>query len=243
MSTCSDSENSPPGPFARLLAGTPARVAELDPDLVAAGAGLFPEEAEQIQRAVESRQKQFTAGRLLARRAWAELGVAPSPLLNDERRVPVWPAGLVGSITHTRGWCAAAVARAADLAALGVDVEAATPLEHGLWERVCRPEERTFLDAQPAPQRGLLAKVVFSAKESIYKALYPRIRVFLDFQGMSVQLAAMAQGQWAWHAELQVPWGGLRAGERFGPGLLSFDAHFVRTAIVLSHHDLQLPDV
>jgi 4'-phosphopantetheinyl transferase EntD len=232
--------SSLPGPFARLLAGSPVRVAELDPDLIEARAGLFPQEAEQVERAVESRQKQYTAGRILARRAWGEIGVGPLPLLNDERRVPIWPEGLVGSITHTRGWCAAAVARAADVTGLGVDVEAASPLEHGLWERVCRPEERAFLDAQPAAERGLLAKVVFSAKESIYKALYPRIRTFLDFQGMSVQLAAQAPGHWAWHAELQVPWGELRAGERFAPGLVSFDADFIRTAIVLAHDALNL---
>lgn len=236
------SESTAPGPFASLLADSPVRVAERNPDLIEAGAGLFPAEAEQIQRAVESRQKQYTAGRILARHAWGELGVDPQPLLNDERRVPIWPAGLVGSITHTRGWCAAAVARATDVAGIGIDVEAASVLEHGLWERICRPEERAFLDAQPAAERGLLAKVVFSAKESIYKALYPRTRVFLDFQGMSVQLVAMAPGHWAWHAELQVPWGELRAGQRFAPGRLSFDANFICTAIVLSHDELGLRD-
>jgi 4'-phosphopantetheinyl transferase EntD len=228
-------EPTPPGPFARLLASEPVYVAELDPRSLSAGAPLFAEEASAVAKAVESRRQQYTAGRVLSRQAWAELGVPPLPLLNDEQRVPRWPAGIVGCITHTQGWCAAVVARAEQVAALGVDVESATPLDVELWERICRPEERALLAAHAQPAAGLLAKAYFSAKESIYKALYPQIRVFLDFQAMHIALEpGAAAGTSRWQATLQVPWGPFAAGQSFSPGWLSIDAEWIGTGVVLA---------
>jgi 4'-phosphopantetheinyl transferase EntD len=225
---------SAPGPLARLLTDPRIKIAELDPRQLPLDAGLFPEETRVIASSVQSRREQFSAGRWLARRAWQELGQPAVALLNDEQRVPIWPAGIVGTITHTQIWCAVAVARSSDVAGLGADVEAATALEVGLWERVCRPEERAFLEQQPAPLAGLLAKATFSAKESIYKALYPTIRSFLDFQAMRIELQPLdTAGNWTWWAELQVPWGQLAPGRRMGPGKLSIDNDLIVTAIVL----------
>ena len=227
------------GPLAQLLREdsselAPLRIAEMDPRQAPPSSALFPEEAESVERAVESRRQQFTAGRLLARHAWQTLGVAPVALLNDEQRVPRWPAGLLGSITHTHGWCAAVVARDAHFAALGSDVEAATPLDPGLWERICRPEERRLLEKLGEPRAGLLAKALFSAKESIYKALYPRVRVFLDFQAMHIELESdAARGRSCWQAQLQVPWGPFLPGQRFGPGRLGIDDEWIVTGIAL----------
>jgi len=213
----------------------PALVAE------APSAALFPEEAQSIARAVSSRRQQFTAGRLLARQAWQTLGVAPRALLSDEQRVPCWPAGLVGSITHTHGWCAAAVARIEQIDALGADVEAATPLDRGLWERICRPEELRWLATQPAPRAGLLAKAFFSAKESIYKALFPSVRTFLDFQAMHIEFAAGAHaGESEWHAELQVAWGRFERGQRFAAGRLGIDSEWIVTGIALARGALSV---
>lgn len=232
---------SPPAtaPIQGLFADPRLAIRETDPRAVEPGLGLFPEEAQSIAHAVDSRRRQFTAGRLLARRAWQELGVAPSPLLNDEQRVPVWPAGIVGSITHTHGWCGAVVARAAELGSVGADVEAASALAPELWQRVCRPEERDFLGRHEAQLAGLLAKAIFSAKESIYKALYPTVRVFLDFQSMHIELLPAAPGSWLWQAELQVPWGAYGAGERFGPGRLGIDTEWIVSGIALGSERLK----
>ena len=220
------------GPLARLLDTEQIAVAEIDPQLVTPGAGLFPEEAASVANAVETRRKQFTAGRVLARVAWQRLGAPAQPLLNDEQRVPRWPAGVVGTITHTHGWCAAAVAKDTEFAALGADVEAATPLERGLWDRICRPAERRWLESSPE-RAGVLGKALFSAKESIYKALYPSVRVFLDFQSMQIELAPIAEGRYRWHAELQIDWGQFRRGQRFGPGVLGIDESWILTGIAL----------
>jgi 4'-phosphopantetheinyl transferase EntD len=221
------------GPLARVLDDPRVVVAEMDPRDVVPEADLYGEEVAAIEHAVLSRRQQYTAGRQLARRAWQALGLAPQPLLNDAQRVPRWPAGLVGTITHTQGWCGAAVALAGTVSWLGADVEAATPLELGLWERVCRPEEHAFLHAQPAALQGLLAKAIFSAKESIYKALYPGVRVFLDFQGMSIALTAIDAVEWRWHATLQLPWGAHAAGQRFGEGRLRIEPELIVSAVVL----------
>jgi enterobactin synthetase component D / holo-[acyl-carrier protein] synthase len=229
------------GPLARLLDDPRIVVAELDPRQVAPEVGLFPEEAAPLSRAVLSRRQQFTAGRLLARQAWSKLGQAPVPLLNDAQRVPLWPQGLVGTITHTVGWCAVAVARQSEVEGLGADVEPATPLQTELWERVCRPEERRLLEALDPDQGGLLAKGIFSAKESIYKALYPRVRVFLDFQGMSIELEATGAGggradagaTWLWRPTLQTSWGPFQPGHRFPTGRLWLDSELIVSAVVL----------
>ena len=220
------------GPVARLIDDRRVIVAEMDPRQAPPGVGLYAEEAASVDKAVLSRRQQFTAGRTLARTAWQGLGQAPAPLLNDAQRVPIWPRGIIGTITHTQTWCAAAVARAGEITVLGADVELASPLETNLWDRICRPEERAFLQAQPEPLRGLLAKAVFSAKESIYKALYPSVRVFLDFQGMHIALVpGPSEGLWTWQATLQTSWGSYAVGQRFAPGRLSIGQELIASAV------------
>jgi 4'-phosphopantetheinyl transferase EntD len=232
--SASPTDAADPGPVARVLDDPRVVVAETDPRQVPPGVGLFVEEAALVEKAVLTRRQQFTAGRQLARQAWQRLGQAPVALVNDAQRVPIWPHGIVGTITHTHVWCAAAVAREADVMGVGADVELATPLELALWERICRPEERAFLRTLPEPLPGVLAKAVFSAKESIYKALYPSVRVFLDFQSMHIALEpGPSDGSWAWRATLQSAWGSLSPGQRFAPGKLVIDRELIASAVVL----------
>lgn len=171
--------------LASRLLGPPIRTAEMDPR--AADGTLFPGEEAAVARAVEKRRREFIAGRSCARRAMGALGEAPAPIFQGEDRAPVWPEGLVGSITHTDTWCAAAVARAADgFQALGLDIEFAEPIPSELLRTICLPEEQDFLDSRPAGERGLLSKVIFSAKECAYKCQYTLSRAFLDFHAMRV---------------------------------------------------------
>ena len=167
------------------LFGPLIRTAEMDPGH--ADEQLLPGEQAAIANAVEKRRREFIAGRSCARRAMAALGEPPMPILQGEDRAPIWPPGLVGSITHTDSRCAAAVARIADgFQSLGLDIEPATPMATDLLHITCVPEERAYLDAQGATQRGLLGKVMFSAKESAYKCQYAVSREFLDFQAMRI---------------------------------------------------------
>ena len=220
-----------PGPLARVLRDARVVVREADPRQVSPEAVLLPEERAVVQNAVLSRRQQFAAGRSLARQAWQQLGQPPGALPSDAQRVPIWPPGIVGCITHTHVWCGAAVARSSEVQALGMDVEVAAPLELNLWDRVCRPEEREFLRRLAPAAAGLVAKGIFSAKESIYKALYPSVRVFLDFQGMHIELEPVDSERWTWRATTTVAWGPWAAGHTFVPGALWIGSNVITSAV------------
>jgi 4'-phosphopantetheinyl transferase EntD len=133
-------------------------------------APLPPEEELLVVRAVEKRRREFTAGRTCARRALARLGWMDFPILAGPRREPLWPPGVVGAITHCRGYCAAAVARVTDVRSLGIDAEVRAPLPTGVADIVCTEPERRWVDALSDDHWGTL---LFSAKESVYKTWYP----------------------------------------------------------------------
>lgn len=141
-------------------------------------APLFPEEEALVSRAVEKRRREFTAGRSCARRALARLGWADFPVVAGPRREPVWPAGVSGSITHCNGYCAAAVALQADMRGIGIDAEVRAPLPAGVTEMVCTEGERRWAAGLPGDHWTTL---VFSAKESVYKAWYPVAGRWLDY--------------------------------------------------------------
>lgn len=171
--------------FDRLLEAS-VTTEEIDPQSIEGG--LVAPEEQTVARAVDKRVNQFTAGRVCARRALARLGVdARTPILQGEDRAPIWPDGFVGSITHTDSWCAAAVARASEVRAVGIDLEPATPLKESVVNRTCTPIERQWL--AEVSDSGLMAKVVFSAKEAFYKCQYPLTRAPLGFHAVALHLS------------------------------------------------------
>ncbi|MFF1297260.1 MULTISPECIES: 4'-phosphopantetheinyl transferase [unclassified Streptomyces] len=144
---------------------------------------LYPEEAAPVARAAEKRQRKFATVRLCARTALARLGVAPMPILPGENRAPVWPDGIVGSMTHCDGYRAAATAYSTTVAAIGVDAEPHDPLpDGGVAEAVLSPGERDTV-MRLAERRADIAwdRLIFSAKESVYKAWFPLTGRWLDF--------------------------------------------------------------
>ncbi len=149
---------------------------------------LDPAERELMKAAVAVRRREFRAGRAAARKLLAQWNLDGGPILPDENRVPQWPAGVVGSITHSRQLCLVAIARAENYASLGVDTEPDEPLEEELWPSLLRPEEIQWLQAQHASQRGRWAKVIFCAKEALYKAVFPLTHVPIGFHDALVTL-------------------------------------------------------
>jgi 4'-phosphopantetheinyl transferase EntD len=146
------------------------------------GVWVYPEEAELVAKAVEKRRREFGTVRQCARTALARLGVAPGPILPGPKREPVWPDGIVGSMTHCDGYRAAVVARRGSVVAIGVDAEPNAPLPDGVGDSVLLPEERDTV-AELAGRHPEVAwdRLVFSAKESVYKAWFPLTRRWLDF--------------------------------------------------------------
>lgn len=149
---------------------------------------LLPAEAACLgSQAVASRRRDFTAGRVCARRALAGLGQAVVPVPAEAGRAPVWPAGVVGSITHTAGYCAAAVASMDRFRAVGIDAEQHRSLEEGVRRMICRPAELAWCANRSDGVHW--ETVVFSAKETVYKIWYPVVAGWLDFQEAELEIS------------------------------------------------------
>ncbi len=153
------------------------------------GASLFPEEESLVERAVEKRRREFASGRACAREALARLGLPAAPILTGPRGEPQWPEGVVGSITHCDGCRASAVASAGDLAAIGIDAEPHLPLPDGVLDQIALPHERERLEGlvREAPEVRW-DRLLFSIKESIYKAWFPLAGRWLGFEDASVEI-------------------------------------------------------
>ncbi|AVH55306.1 MULTISPECIES: 4'-phosphopantetheinyl transferase family protein [Streptomyces] len=206
-----------------------------------AGATLYPEEQALLTRAVEKRRREFTTVRFCARRAMEKLGVPPGPILPGERGAPLWPAGLIGSMTHCEGYSAAALARATDLVSLGIDAEPHLALPEGVLEAVALPTEVSRLDRLGAEIPSVhWDRLLFSAKESVYKAWFPLTAQWLDFSEADIDIVPGPAGGPAlsgrFRAQLLVP-GPLVDGERVGAfdGRWTVQRGLVATVVVVPH--------
>lgn len=148
---------------------------------------LLPGEAEHIRRAVPKRVQEFAAGRQCARLALHSFGITDFELRVAADRQPVWPAGLVGSISHTTGLCIAVVADQACISAVGVDCEVVGHVNHEIWATICTETETAWLATLAPPQRAPAVALLFSAKEAIYKCQYPLTGEWLDFHDLEAQ--------------------------------------------------------
>jgi 4'-phosphopantetheinyl transferase EntD len=155
---------------------------------------LFSAERVTIQNALPARRREFIAGRVLARRAMRRLGHAMMAVPMGVDRAPIWPNDLTGSISHTPTWCAVAVAQKSFCKSIGIDIEEQGPFPPELWSTVCTLEEIKWLALLPEERREFAAKLIFSAKESAYKACYQIIRTAPDFRKISIDLAE--NGSW-----------------------------------------------
>lgn len=148
---------------------------------------LLPAEARYLGRAIPKRAREFAAGRLCARRALAEFGIVDVAIEVADDRQPIWPGSMVGSITHTAGFCAAVVAERRMVGALGLDSEVVGDVNAEIWPRVVVPAETAWVGTLPASQQPAAMALIFSAKEAFYKCQYPLARERLDFQDVRVE--------------------------------------------------------
>lgn len=136
-----------------------------------------------LDRAVLKRRAEFLAGRMLAAQALARIGQGGQAIGRGNRGEPLWPAGVQGSLSHSHGTVGAWVG--VDGAGLGLDIElladdrAARAIRHS----VLTDADRAHLGADPD---AALCTAVFSAKEALYKALYPRVQRFFGFDHAEV---------------------------------------------------------
>ncbi len=143
-------------------------------------AWLYPEEVAQMRGSVETRLREFKTARACARLAIAKLGLPTGPILRGAWGEPIWPPGVVGSITHCRGYRAAAVAKQSNILTVGIDAEPNERLPPGILEQVAVAPERAWLaTARPGVHWD---RLLFSAKESVFKAWFPLARERLGFE-------------------------------------------------------------
>jgi 4'-phosphopantetheinyl transferase EntD len=151
------------------------------------GAVLFPEEDVVVSRAVDNRRREFTTTRLLARSALSRLGFPPTAILPGDGGAPTWPPGAVGSMTHCTGYRAAAAARTRDVHAIGIDAEEHDRLPAGVLDLISDGAERLELVRLAAQVSAIQwDRLLFSAKESVYKTWFPLTGRWLDFAEVRV---------------------------------------------------------
>lgn len=149
---------------------------------------LYPEEEAALGNPVDKRRREFGTARRCAHEALAELGFAGVAVPAGPRREPCWPAGVVGSITHCAGYRAAVVARSTDLVTVGIDAEPHEPLPPGVLDSITVPDESTWLAARRTTHPQVhWERLLFCAKEAVYKAWYPLARRWLGFEQAYVE--------------------------------------------------------
>jgi 4'-phosphopantetheinyl transferase EntD len=148
---------------------------------------LFPEEEKIIARAVASRRRDFAAVRSCARACLERLGYPPVPILPGVGGAPTWPAGVQGSMTHCPGYAAAAVGPVAQISAIGIDAEPDAPLPDGVLNLIATPAEQDRLATiqREADSRNW-DRLLFSAKEAVYKTWFPLVGDWLDHQDAEI---------------------------------------------------------
>ena len=150
---------------------------------------LLPEEIEFLATLGSSKRRdEFSLGRYCARRALSEFKLESEPILrNPDTREPLWPESVRGSITHSEGFAAAAVGLTKDVSGIGIDLESLSRVvDFNIRRHVCVDKEREFLESLPAEQATRYLRIIFSAKESIFKCFFPISQTYLYFQDAEI---------------------------------------------------------
>lgn len=184
---------------------------------------VHPGEEHLIAKSVEKRRRDFIGARYCARQALAQLGEPQVAIGKGERGMPLFPRGVVGSLTHCDGYRAAALAHRLRWRSIGIDAEPHGPLPEGVLESVSLPAERAWL-AGALPATGLhMDRLLFCAKEATYKAWFPLTLRWLGFEDAHITFTIDDDGaSGGFRSELLVP-GQTNDG---GAPLLSFDGRW-----------------
>jgi 4'-phosphopantetheinyl transferase EntD len=141
---------------------------------------LLPEESESLARSVVKVRRASGAARIVARELLAQLGYANKSLPKSTSGAPIWPEGTIGSLAHDSHAALAAVGKRSNIAALGIDIEPLEILPFDL-NLIATPRERLNLGADP-----YVGRLLFTAKEAVYKAVHPLHKIFLDHHDVEV---------------------------------------------------------
>ena len=164
-----------------LLAGQTVHHVEFDPTTFTDADLLWLPHHAELANAGRKRKAEHLAGRIAAAHALGAINERAIPGIGPSGE-PLWPEGVSGSITHSGTQAMAVVVRHQD-ALVGIDCEAILP------DREAREIQDGIVDAQEAiclTHSGypfaLALTLAFSAKESLFKALFPKANTYMGFE-------------------------------------------------------------
>jgi len=191
---------------------------------------LFPDEVPAVKEVRHSRLAEFSLGRELARQALEQIGGPRCSIPADSERCPVWPDGYVGSISHSHGFCIAAAATSKEYKSIGIDVERYRIEDENLFDYICTPSEIADAVRETGFTSAECVALIFSAKESVYKAYFPIFRMFFDFTDVYISLISQTSHKGTFHAR----------STGFSPKTLSTTGRWIRRRdIVLTSASLE----
>lgn len=143
---------------------------------------LYPEELEVLSsKAVRKRRIEFCIGRAAAHSALSKISINNFPVLKGVHNEPLWPEGVVGSISHSGELAIAAVARKEEAAGIGMDIEMLDEtISEDIVRIICTSKETDWVNRSVDRKLERLF-MIFSAKESIFKAFFPMTNVPLNY--------------------------------------------------------------
>jgi 4'-phosphopantetheinyl transferase EntD len=139
------------------------------------------------------RLTEFSTGRLCAIKALELLGIRETNIPIGEDRAPIWPRGIVGSISHCDRLAGAIVAKESNHISLGLDVEEIGRVTSDLWDLVFTENEKNFLFSLSKEDQRVKSTAIFSIKEAFYKFQHPLTKTFLDFLDVEVELPGLTR--------------------------------------------------
>ena len=130
----------------------------------------------------------FSTGRYCAIKALEQIGIVNAFIPIGKDKEPLWPNGVVGSISHCESLIGAIVAKSTDHVSLGLDIEEIGKVTSELWDLVFTEKEKKYLSGLSENELLLKSTVIFSIKEAFYKFQHPLTKTFLDFLDVEVSL-------------------------------------------------------
>ena len=141
--------------------------------------------SSKLISATPKRQAEFIAGRLASCAGLEALGIHKHVVASNPDRSPIWPENIAGAISHKTQLAAAAVSRKFNL--IGLDLETTFPEKtiQRISRKIINDSEQQRLLASPLLYPVAFTQV-FSAKETLYKAIYPYVGRYLGFDTSEV---------------------------------------------------------
>jgi len=190
---------------------------------------LLPTELTCTAGMVPQRREEFAAGRTAVRMAAMEDGSEPFAVPIGIDRAPIWPKGIIGSITHSSDVCLAAISRSERFAAIGIDVEPYATLPPDIAAEVVHEGDGLELESGNAPLTQHDVVGVFSAKEAAYKCQFPLTGSMLGFDALSIRLMPQSH---RFEARFEKSVGSFRTGDTLDGGYALVGNHVLTVASI-----------